>query len=117
MHHHTLAESQGQEEGAKMKRLLVIEIDPDEKTVRITNGDGQETLLESVIVLGGDTTNERLFIQAYGASSDAAWAFGQGLKIALQPENIESALNNFYKQAALHCATICAVVEQDQLPN
>jgi hypothetical protein len=94
-------------------RILVIEINEDEKSVTITDGTGHTTRLESVAVIGGDTTNERVYVKMYGASADAAWAFGQAFKISLQKEHRSTALENFMKQAALHCVTICTLLEAD----
>ena len=92
---------------------ISIVIDDQTQTIHVytseqgVEGSMQEVLLESIAIFGGDARNKELFIKMFGASADAAWAFGQGFKIAHSPEGGKG-LKNFYKQAAAH---VCQIID------
>jgi hypothetical protein len=99
------------------KYTLAIEVDEEAKAVKITHTEaGQPTqtyLLESLALFGGNAKTQELFIQMYGASADAAWAFAQGFRTAQGPEGGKG-LKNFYKQSAAH---ICMAIDPDGFKN
>lgn len=86
------------------KHRLVIEVDEESQSIKVTH-DGEEILLESVVIFGGDARSGQVFIKMYGASSDAAWSFGQGFRIS-RMRDAGKGIRNFFKQAVAHCARI-----------
>jgi hypothetical protein len=92
------------------KRTIIIEISEDERTIIVTNSDGEMFKLESLALFGGDARKQEFFIQMYGASADAAWSYGQGFRIAMAEGSEMTALKNFYKQSAAHC---CMAIDPD----
>ena len=89
------------------RHKLTITIDEETKQVSITHEhDGETTqtfLVESLALFGGNAQTQELFIQMYGASADAAWAYGRGFVQAHSPGG-GKCLKNFYKQCACHVA-------------
>lgn len=100
-----------------MIRTLKVEIDEQAKMVHVTEyEDGVEVnsyLLESFAAFGGDARNKELFIRMFGASADAAWAYGQGFMISRSPSG-GKALKNFYKQSAAH---MCQIIDPNAFRN
>jgi len=94
------------------KHRTVIEVDEVAQTVKVEH-DGQEIRLESVICFGGDARSGQMFLKMYGASSDAAWAFGQGFKIS-RMRDAGKGIKNFFKQAVAHC---CQIVDPNAFRN
>ena len=82
---------------------IVIEVNQETNIVTVMTGDKTHTF-ESVVLFCGDAKNKGLLIKMFGASSDAAWAYGQGFIMA--QNNKKSALSNFYKQCAAHVVQI-----------
>jgi hypothetical protein len=94
------------------KHKLVIEIDDEQHTVAVDH-DGKQYLLESLALIGGNAVTKELFLQMFGASADAAWAYGQGFRLSRTPEAPEG-LNNFYKQCAAH---VCNIIDPAAFRN
>jgi hypothetical protein len=90
------------------KRRMVIEVDEEAQSVKVTSDEG-ELNLESIVLFGGDARNQEFFVRMYGASSDAAWAFGQGFKLS-RMRDAGRGIKNFFKQAAAHC---CQIIDPD----
>lgn len=95
------------------KSRLIIDIDRERKTITVTDEDGTQVTLESLVLLGGDAPAEAVLIKMIGASADAAWAYAQGFRIAHQ-EGGGVELKSFYKQCAAH---ICQMIDPDMFRN
>lgn len=95
-----------------MKHRIVIEVDEAAQTVKVTH-DGEEVALESIICFGGDARSGQFFLKMYGASADAAWAFGQGFKVSRMLD-AGRGIKNFFKQAVAHC---CQIVDPNMFRN
>lgn len=91
---------------------LTIEIDEEGRTITVRHG-GQEYMLQSLALFGGDAKNQEVFIKMFGSSADAAWAYAQGYRIAHSDEG-GPALNSFYKQCAAH---ICKIIDPNAFRN
>jgi hypothetical protein len=89
------------------KRTLIIEVDEASQTATITDEKGVVRFFESVALFAADALNNEVFIQMYGASADAAWAFGRGFAISRGPEGGKE-LRNFYKQSVAH---VCQIID------
>jgi len=91
---------------------LTIEIDEKTNEIRVVHGD-KTYFLESLAIFGGNAKTKELFIKMFGSSADAAWAYGQGFRIAHSPEG-GKALKNFYKQSAAH---VCNIIDPNAFQN
>jgi hypothetical protein len=91
------------------KSRLIIDINPEDSTITITDEEGTQVKLESLALFGGDAVNNVVFIKMVGASADAAWAYGQGYKLAHETGG-GPALRSFYRQCAAH---VCQIIDPD----
>jgi hypothetical protein len=91
---------------------LTVEIDEEGRTITVRHG-GQEYLLQSLALFGGDAKSQEIFIKMFGASADAAWAYAQGYRIAHSEEG-GPALKSFYKQCAAH---VCKIIDPNAFKN
>lgn len=100
------------------KHTLTIEIDAEAKTIEVKHEeDGviNTVFLESLALFGGNAKTKEFFMKLFGASSDMAWAYGQGFRIAHSPEG-GPGLINFYKQCAAHlCNAIDPLAFQNEI--
>jgi len=94
------------------KHEIRIFVDEEAQTVRVEQ-DGKTIDLESIAVFGGDARSQEVFIKMFGASADAAWAFGQGFRISRSLDGGKG-LKNFYRQSVAHC---CQIVDPDAFRN
>lgn len=88
-------------------KTILIRIDEQNKTIEVETEEGQTIFLQSLALFGGDAANKEVYIKLMGASADAAWAYGQGFKIAHGATGGKS-LKNFYKQCAAH---VCNIID------
>lgn len=97
----------------KINRKYVIEVDDEDRSIKITDNEGKEFILKSVALFGADAETKECYIQMFGASADAAWAYGRGFVISHSPEGGRE-LKNFYKQCAAH---ICFAIDPMSFKN
>ena len=95
-----------------MKHSLTIEIDEETHSIKITHNN-EVYHLQSLALFGGSAVDQEIFIKIFGSSSDAAWSYAQGFKIAHASEG-GKALENFYKQCSAH---ICMAIDPTAFRN
>lgn len=84
------------------KFTITVVVDPDTHEIVVTDDDGNERALKSIMVFGGDAENGKLYFFGWGASADAAWAFKEGFLHAFEGEDTH--YRSFYKQCACQIA-------------
>ena len=94
----------------KKKLNLAIEVDTENGFICVKTSDGEEIILQSLALFGGDAQANKAFIKMYGASADSAWSFAQGFKIS-RGEKAGKGIKNFFKQAVAH---ICHIIDPNQ---
>ena len=95
---------------SKKKLNLTIEVDRENNFICVKTSEGEEFILQSLALFGGDAQANKAFVQMYGASADAAWSFGQGFKMSRQ-EGAGKGIKNFFKQVVAH---VCRILDPNQ---
>jgi hypothetical protein len=73
---------------------FVIEVDPEEENIHITDKEGNTIDVKGLIIFGGDASNGTVVVMGHGASADAAWAAGSFYS--------RPSLKSFYHQMVAH---------------
>jgi len=80
------------------KLTITITIDPEAEEITVRDDAGSERVLRSIMLFGGDAERGRFYGFGWGSSADAAWAYKEGLRHAI--ENDDPYYRSFYKQCA-----------------
>ncbi|GAB4362558.1 MAG: hypothetical protein Kow00128_02370 [Deltaproteobacteria bacterium] len=80
------------------KFTITITVDPEAKEISVRDDAGNERSLRSIMLFGGDAEQGRFYCFGWGSSADAAWAYKEGLRHAM--ENGDRYYRSFYKQCA-----------------
>lgn len=72
---------------------IEIDVEASKKEITIKDDAGNERLVKSVLVCGGDAESGRFYLFGWGSSSDAGWALAHSLRATNDP---------FYKRVFNH---------------